>query len=188
MGAMHKKVVKQVAIPQKRAHSVFVGRGDEALALTPPPEGGTQECTMIKRLKKNVAPQTVAVETPVVETPHNVVADVAEAAGLPEPIPAEAVAPVEAKAKKARYAPTSVLVDTAIITKVKDNPKRAGSKAWDRYNRFHKEGQTVAEYIAANKAANLSGMLARNDLRWDLEHGHIEIGQPVAPATESQEG
>lgn len=107
-----------------------------------------------------VAPEVAVVETPVVETP------------------------VEAKAKKARYAPTSVLVDNAVITVVKANPKRVGSKAHARYAQFHRAGQTVAEYIAANKAANMSGMLARNDLRWDLEHGHIEIALPEMQAAE----
>jgi hypothetical protein len=99
-------------------------------------------------------------------------------------------APVEVKAKKRRYAPTSVLVDSAVITSVKANPKRVGSRSFDRYAKFYRVGMTVAEYIADNKAAGLPGMLARNDLRWDLEHGHIEIGAPAPaeqPETETTE-
>jgi hypothetical protein len=123
---------------------------------------------MIKKLRKS-AEQVV--ETPVVETPA------IETPVVETPVAAETP---EAKAKKARYAPTSVLVDTAIITVVKANPKRAGTKAHGRYEKYHRVGQSVAEYIAAYKANNEAGMLARNDLRWDLEHGHIELGQPEA--------
>lgn len=144
-----------------------------------------------KAKKQNVARVSVEVQAPEVEVTENVTTAPEAETATTEPVTETATTEtpvVEAKAKKARYAPTSVLVDAAVITAVKANPKRVGSKAYDRYARFHKEGQTVAEYIAANKEANFSGMLARNDLRWDLEHGHIEISLPVAngeaPASE----
>jgi predicted transcriptional regulator len=88
---------------------------------------------------------------------------------------------VESKAKKVRYAPKSVLQDSAIVRLLKPNAKgeSSKSKSAERFNRLHKEVQTVAEYIAAHKEAYQSGaMLARNDLRWDLEHGFISIEAP----------
>jgi hypothetical protein len=118
---------------------------------------------MMARIKKTVkaeqvvdAPvvETTVVETPVVETP------------------------TEPKAKKVRYAPKSVLQDAAVIRLLKPNAKgdSSKSKSAERFNRLHKDTQTVAEYIAAHKEAYQSGaMLARNDLRWDLEHGFITI-------------
>jgi predicted transcriptional regulator len=121
---------------------------------------------MIKRMKKTVeAEQVVATETPVVETP------VVETPAAETP----------AKAKKVRYAPKSVLQDSAVIRLLKPNAKGDSSKsnAAERFNRLHKETQTVAEYIAAHKEAYQKGaMLARNDLRWDLEHGFIAIEAP----------
>ena len=84
---------------------------------------------------------------------------------------------VEPKAKAKKYAPTGEVIDTAVLTVVKSNPKRAGSKSFERYARFYQVGLTVAQVIAAYKSAN-QGPLARLDLRWDLQHGHIELGMP----------
>jgi hypothetical protein len=141
---------------------------------------------MIKRLKKTVqaerhvnTPEVKVEETqtnPVVETQSTETSPVVETQSAE-------VKAVEPKAKKVRYAPKSVLQDSAIVRLLK--PKAKGesgkSKSAERFNRLHKEVQTVAEYIAAHKEAYQSGaMLARNDLRWDLEHGFISIEAPQA--------
>jgi hypothetical protein len=122
---------------------------------------------MIKRLKKTVQAEQVA-ETPAVET---------QSVSTTE-VQATETKPTEPKAKKVRYAPKSVLQDSAIVRLLKPNAKgdSSKSKSAERFNRLHKDTQTVAEYIAAHKEAYQSGaMLARNDLRWDLEHGFITI-------------
>jgi hypothetical protein len=123
--------------------------------------------------KKTVVQAEQVVDSPVVETQA--------VATETSPVVETEVKATEPKAKKARYAPKSVLVDTAVIRLLK--PKAKGetgkSKSADRFNLLHKDVQTVAEYIAAHKEHFQSGaMLARNDLRWDLEHGFISIEAP----------
>jgi hypothetical protein len=84
----------------------------------------------------------------------------------------------EAKAKPVRYASKDVLVPNARITWVKENPKRGKSAV--RYGQFYRVGVTVAELEAEYKAANLTRMLARADVRWDVEHGNIMLEMPAA--------
>jgi hypothetical protein len=88
---------------------------------------------------------------------------------------------VEPKAKKQRYASVDLLGnDNAIISWVKrPNPKIAGKKSAVRYDRYYREGMTVGEYCDAYKANNEPRMLARNDLRWDYQHGFITIEEPA---------
>jgi hypothetical protein len=94
----------------------------------------------------------------------------------------EAPVTTEAKAKVVRYASKDVLVPNARITWVKPQAKgpNGKSKSADRYNRFYREGVTVAELEAEYKAANLTRMLARADVRWDVEHNNITLEQPQA--------
>jgi hypothetical protein len=123
---------------------------------------------MIKRRKQAV---TVA-ETPVVEAPATVTTEA--------PATVEVAVAAEPKAKKVRYAPTSILVDNAVITRVAPNTKRG--KSADRYAKFYRVGVTVAELVAEYKAANLPGGHARLDLRWDVQHGNIDLGLPTEQA------
>lgn len=53
-----------------------------------------------------------------------------------------------------------------ITLKTSVNPKKAGTKAFDRFE-LYVDGMTVAEAITAG--------VRREDLRWDTEHKHIEI-------------
>jgi predicted transcriptional regulator len=134
---------------------------------------------MIKRLTKKTVQAEQHPEVKVEETKTPVV-ETQSVETTPAPV-VETQSAVEPKAKKVRYAPKSVLQDSAIVRLLK--PKAKGesgkSKSAERFNRLHKEVQTVAEYIAAHKEAYQSGaMLARNDLRWDLEHGFISIEAP----------
>lgn len=139
---------------------------------------------IMKRNKKTTvhAEQTPAVEsTPIVETQSVVTTEVQSVEAVVETETKAETKPTEPKAKKVRYAPKSVLQDTAIIRLLKPKAKGDSSKsnAAERFNRLHKETQTVAEYIAAHKEAyQTGGMLARNDLRWDFEHGFITIEAP----------
>jgi hypothetical protein len=138
---------------------------------------------MIKRLTKKTVQAEQHPEVKVEETKTPVV-ETQSVETTPAPVVethVETQSAVEPKAKKVRYAPKSVLQDSAIVRLLK--PKAKGesgkSKSAERFNRLHKEVQTVAEYIAAHKEAYQSGaMLARNDLRWDLEHGFISIEAP----------
>jgi hypothetical protein len=95
----------------------------------------------------------------------------------------EAPVTTEAKAKVVRYAPKSVLENpNAKITWVKPQAKgpTGKSKSATRYNQFYREGITLAELEASYKAANLTRMLARADVRWDVEHNNITLEQPQA--------
>jgi hypothetical protein len=67
---------------------------------------------------KSRRPQSVTTETPVLEgevLPHNVVADIAEANGQPEPIPAEAVPP-------ATETPAEVVAEVPVVEVVPLHP------------------------------------------------------------------
>jgi hypothetical protein len=62
---------------------------------------------------------------------------------------------------------TRFKADMRIITVlVSENPKKVGSKSYDRFN-LYKTGMTVAEYVAAG------GFLG--DIRWDVRHGFISV-------------
>jgi hypothetical protein len=92
---------------------------------------------------------------------------------------AQVTTQTEPKAKPVRYAPKSVLENpNAKITWVKENPKRGKSAV--RYSQFYRVGITLAELEEAYKSANLTRMLARADVRWDVEHGNIMLEQPQA--------
>jgi hypothetical protein len=86
---------------------------------------------------------------------------------------------VEAPAKpaKKRYASIAVLANlNAVITKLAPNPKRdPNSKTHRKYNLF-KVGMSVKEVEEAFVAAGWPRMKARNQLRWDIEHGYVELG------------
>jgi hypothetical protein len=90
----------------------------------------------------------------------------------------EAPVTTEAKAKVVRYADKAILNPAARITWVKENPKRGKSAV--RYGQFYRVGVTVAELEAEYKAANLTRMLARADVRWDVQHGNIMLEEVAA--------
>lgn len=93
--------------------------------------------------------------------------------------PEVAVVDTATKTKPVRYAPASILDnDQAVITWVMENPKVAGKKSHARYAKYYRVGLTIAQYVAAYKADNLPGVLARNDLRWDFQHGFIQLEAP----------
>jgi hypothetical protein len=96
----------------------------------------------------------------------------------PEQVAPEAPVTTEAKAKPVRYAGKDVLVPNARITWVKENPKRGKSAV--RYGQFYRVGVTIAELEAEYKSANLTRMLARADVRWDVQHGNIVLEMPAA--------
>jgi hypothetical protein len=82
-----------------------------------------------------------------------------------------------AKPAKKRYASIAVLANpNAVITKLAPNPKRdPNSKTHKKYNLF-KVGLSVKEVEEAFVAAGWPRMKARNQLRWDIEHGYVELG------------
>jgi hypothetical protein len=76
------------------------------------------------------------------------------------------------KEKKAKTAPVGKrgpqpqYLDHQIITVLKANPKRPGSNAHARYA-MYVNGMTVADAVKSG--------LRRDDFRWDIRKGHIEI-------------
>jgi hypothetical protein len=100
------------------------------------------------------------------------------------PAPAAPVATTKA-VPTGRYAPTH-WEPTWVITGVKPNPKRSTGKSYTRYA-LHKEGQTVADYIAAvvehgkaNPTSGSNATIAGLDLRWGVQHGFFTIVKPKA--------
>jgi hypothetical protein len=109
-----------------------------------------------------------------------------------EPTPAEPAVqaqekandqPVTPRKKVKRYASVDAIKDTDVISWFKPQAKGpvGKSKSSNRYNRYYKIGITVAEFCQAYKDNNEPRMLARNDLRWDLQHGLITLEAPQAP-------
>jgi hypothetical protein len=60
----------------------------------------------------------------------------------------------------------SLADDSKITLLVKENPKREGCAAYERFQAYFKV-TTVAEALAAG--------LTRKDLAWDIAHGHITV-------------
>ena len=79
------------------------------------------------------------------------------------------LAAVKPAAKKAApdggRAPT-LADDSKITLLVKENPKREGCAAYERFNAYFTV-KTVAQALAAG--------LTRKDLAWDIAHGHISV-------------
>lgn len=91
------------------------------------------------------------------------------------PAPAATQAVEAPKAKKLRYAPVQVLANPDwVITSVAANPKRPGSKAHAKYSLFE-IGLSIKQVEEKFVAAGYQRLKARNELRWDLEHGFITV-------------
>jgi hypothetical protein len=118
------------------------------------------------------------VETPAVETTETVT-ETAPVETQPETAPTETKA---AKVKKTRYASVDVIPDAAVITWFKPLAKgpTEKSKSAKRYNRYYQTGITVEQFCQAYKENNEPRMLARNDLRWDFQHGFIQLEVPAS--------
>ena len=62
--------------------------------------------------------------------------------------------------------PAPEYADSVKLTKWVANPKKAGSASYARYG-MYAGSKTVGEFLAAGGT--------RADLRWEIEHGHVEI-------------
>lgn len=65
---------------------------------------------------------------------------------------------------------------TTIRVRIRQNPKREGSKAAERFD-LYRDGMTVAQYVKACESAP-RGQDALLDIAWDQEHGFIELDPP----------
>lgn len=80
----------------------------------------------------------------------------------------EAEVEAKVKAPRAERAPRSSKVDDRTITLlVTENPKRRGSKSYDRYE-LYRTHRTVGAFLAAGGSAA--------DLKWDAAHEFIRVG------------
>ena len=122
---------------------------------------------MSKRTKKIVAVQQ-AVETPVVETP------VVETPVVETPVVETAKPKKKLSSQAQRYNAQEHLPDGAVITVLATDKNPKGGKAEGRFA-LYRDGQTVAEYVAASVKAGNPKALARNDVRWDLVAGFISV-------------
>jgi hypothetical protein len=74
-------------------------------------------------------------------------------------------------AQKAEPKTTGISEDATIKLLVKDNPKKAGSKARTRFA-LYTNGQKVSAFLAAGGT--------RADIAWDIKHGYIEVTDKAA--------
>jgi hypothetical protein len=143
----------------------------------------TKTATIKATAAAKPAPRAKAIAAPVMATnaptalPATVPAVAAPAAPV-APAPATTAAP-----KAGRYASTN-WQPHHVITGIKPNPKRVGSKSYARYA-LHTPGQTVAQYVAAcvahgqqHPASGSNATLAGLDLRWGVQHGFFTIVAP----------
>jgi hypothetical protein len=94
--------------------------------------------------------------------------------------PASAPATTEtAKVKPQRYVKGRFPGNGVITLKVTGNPKRPSGASHARFN-LHKNGITVAEYVQRSVEAGNKASLAHDDLRWDAQHGFIEVAIPAS--------
>ena len=77
-----------------------------------------------------------------------------------------AVKPAAKKAAPAGGRAPTLADDSKITLLVKENPKREGCAAYERFNAYFTV-KTVAQALAAG--------LTRKDLAWDIAHGHISV-------------
>jgi hypothetical protein len=134
---------------------------------------------MISKLKKS-RQQAEKVETPIAETPavESTPTTESQETKTTESQETPAVA-APAKPAKKRYANIAVLANpNSVITYLAPNPKRdVNSKTHRKYSLF-KVGMSVKEVEEAFVANNWPRMKARNQLRWDIEHGYVQLEAP----------
>jgi hypothetical protein len=119
--------------------------------------------------------------TPAPATP----VEVQVAPATPAPVEVQATPAPVTKPVKAKYAPASAVNNpAAVITVLVPNAKGFSptNKSATRFNKYYVPGITVAEFIAAYKAANERVGFAQADLRWDLQHGFIALEVPAEKA------
>jgi hypothetical protein len=110
-----------------------------------------------------------------------------DAAIVEAPVTTEATtqeAPATAKKKAVRYAPVSILVPNATVTSV-TNSKRPGTESHvlTQWLADNAPGKTVAEVEKAFAAAfenKYTAHRVRRLLRWDFNHGMVQLGVPQA--------
>jgi hypothetical protein len=154
---------------------------------------------MIGKRRREKHVESKPVQEPVIETTAELVAT--ESATTEQPVTPAVEQPVqekandETKAKKRRYLPAKELSAEAVILAIAPNPKqnRSNNKSYRLYELCYKDalGLTVAQYekqaqerIAEAHMIEPKGR-ARRLLRWDVEHGHIQIGVPVKESQEA---
>lgn len=96
-----------------------------------------------------------------------------ELAAEAAPAPAPKKTPKPKGEAKPRAATTRI-ADDAKITEVKENPKRAGTKAHAIFS-LYKAGQTAEAFIKACVEAGFSAADAKANLSWDRRKGFITV-------------
>jgi hypothetical protein len=125
-----------------------------------------------KNRNKKTVVQGEKVEAMIGETP------MVESQETPTPESQETpVVETPAKPKPKRYASIAVLSNpNAVITSlVLPNPKRDPNSLTHRKYNLFKVGMSVKEVEEAFVANNWPRMKARNQLRWDIQHGYVEL-------------
>jgi hypothetical protein len=125
--------------------------------------------------KAEVPAEKVEVET--TPAPASTPVETKEIPNGEAPVVPAVEAPAKKKAK--RYAPKAVLANpNARIVSLAPNPKKNPSLAYDKYAMFE-VGLSVAEIEAKFIKNNWPKGKARNELRWDIEHGYVVLEAPA---------
>jgi len=85
----------------------------------------------------------------------------------------EAPAPAKSRSGSKVHYPA----DHRVLVVATGNPKRAGSASAARFALYH-DGMTVGEYVAACTALEGAHPRHRQDVLWDVAHGHIKVYDP----------
>jgi hypothetical protein len=72
-----------------------------------------------------------------------------------------------------------------VITYLAPNPKRDPNSKTHRKYALFRVGMSVKEVEEAFVANNWPRMKARNQLRWDIEHGYVQLGVKEEATAES---
>jgi hypothetical protein len=135
---------------------------------------------MMAKLHRRSKKVEVVAEQPVVESTPAPASTPVETKEIPNgetPVVPAVEAPAKKKSK--RYAPKAVLANpNARIVSLAPNPKKAGSLAHQKYAMFE-VGLSIAEVESKFVKNNWAKGKARNELRWDVEHGYVVLEVPA---------
>lgn len=90
------------------------------------------------------------------------------------PAPSASKTEAKAPAKAAVARPPAFPLSAKITVVSETNPKRAGTKAYSKWDHY-KNAKTVEDVVKAFEKAGHPRRKAMSAIRWDSQHGHIRV-------------